>query len=117
MSRMTWQMIIPEFQILENFCPGPTLLGTAAGHYVVTCPGSPGRGKIIGGHGPPGPLYLPHWSEYKNGYLGINIHYISDFKKHIRNIGCLSFNEHHTGIYLLGLNSCVKSIFPNSMEK
>ena len=44
---------------------------------------------------------LDGWSEYKNGYLGINIHYISDFKKHVRNIGCPPFNDRHTGMYLV----------------
>ena len=40
---------------------------------------------------------LDGWSECKNSYLGINIHYISDFKKIVRNISCSRFNDSHTG--------------------
>ena len=44
-------------------------------------------------------ITLDGWSEFKNGYLGINVHYIADFKKHVRNIGCSPFSDRHTGSF------------------
>ena len=43
-------------------------------------------------------LVLDGWSEFHNGYIGVNIHFITNgWERKIYNIGCVPLNTSHTG--------------------
>ena len=47
-------------------------------------------------------ISLDAWSQFHNGYLGINCHYIdSSWKRKIYNLSCISFNQSHTSEHII----------------
>ena len=55
---------------------------------------------------------LDAWSQFHNGYLGINCHYIdSDWKRKVYNLACPLFNETHTGEHIRNKHKSVLESF------
>ena len=47
-------------------------------------------------------ISLDAWSQYHNGYFGINCHYIDSFwKRKIYNLSCVPFNQSHTSEHII----------------
>ena len=44
-------------------------------------------------------LSIDSWSQFHNGYLGINAHYITEsWERKKLTLSCVQFNESHTGV-------------------
>ena len=50
---------------------------------------------------------LDGWSAHHHGYLGINYHYITDWKRKKLNLACKPFDERHTGV---NIYNCLEAV-------
>ena len=50
---------------------------------------------------------LDGWSAFHHGYLGINCHYISDWKRKKLNLACKPFDDSHTGV---NIYNCLEEV-------
>ena len=47
-------------------------------------------------------ITLDGWSAKHHGYLGINCHYLNDWKRVIFHVDCQPFDESHTAVNIRG---------------